>query len=292
VGSTPTSTGIVLPPVNNGQLNNTGFEFNVGYNGKFASQGTFRAGINGGYAKNEVVFINENPGAPDYQKQKGHSYGGYLVYKSAGAFLDQEDINKNTIDYSGVTGTLIPGDMKFEDVDGNGKIDGDDQVRLDKNITPTLNYGITFELRYKGFDFNILFQGASGAAIRIYTESGDIGNFLKHSYDNRWSIDNPSSEHPRLASRGDTYFTDGNFGNNTYYLFDKNYMRLKNIELGYNVPASLLNKISVSALRFFFNGLNVFTIDDMKVYDPEATQQGGTYYPQARVLNAGLTLTF
>ena len=182
--------------------------------------------------------------------------------------------------------------MKFEDINGDNKIDGDDRVRLDKNLTPTLNYGITFELRYKNFDFNVLFQGASGAAIRIQTESGDIGNYLKYSYDNRWSIDNPSSEHPRLASRGDTYFTGGSYGNNTYYLFDKNYIRLKNIELGYNLPASLLNKANISALRFFVNGLNLFTIDKMNVYDPEATVDSGVFYPQSRVINAGLTLTF
>ena len=289
---TPASAGITLPPINKGQLDNSGFEFWIAYNGKIANDWIFKAGINGGYAKNTVVTVPEIAGAPEYQLEKGHPFQAYLVYKSAGVFVDQEDINKNTIDYSDVTGTLIPGDMKFEDVNGDGKIDQDDRVRLDKNLTPTLNYGITFELRYKGFDFNILFQGASGAAIRIQTESGDIGNFLKYSYDNRWSIDNPSSEHPRLASRGDTYFTGGAYGNNTYYLFDKNYIRLKNIEIGYNVPANTLNKAGISALRFFFNGLNVFTIDKMKVYDPEATAQSGVYYPQARVLNAGFTLTF
>jgi hypothetical protein len=137
-----------------------------------------------------------------------------------------------------------------------------------------------------------LFQGATGALIGIRTESGDIGNYLKYSYDNRWSIDNPSSEHPRLASRGDTYFTGGSYGNNTYYLFNKNYLRLKNIELGYNLPENILNKAKISNLRVFVNGLNVFTIDKIKVYDPEATVESGVYYPQARVINAGLTLTF
>ncbi len=289
---TPASAGITLPPINKGQLDNRGFEFTVGYNGKIGRDWTFRAGINGGYAKNEVVVINDLVGAPEYQQFTGRPFGAYLVYKSNGVFKDQEDINKNTIDYSGVTGTLIPGDMKFEDVNGDGKIDADDRVRLDKTGTPTFNFGATFDLRYKGFDLSILFQGATGAAIRIQTESGDIGNFLKYSYDNRWSIDNPSSEHPRLASRGDTYFTGGNFGNNTYYLFDKNYIRLKNIELGYNLPESILNKVKLSNLRVFINGLNVFTIDKIKVYDPEATAQSGVYYPQARVINAGLTLTF
>ena len=293
-GSIPGSAGIDgrLPPVNAGRVDNKGFEFSLAYNTKIGRDLSLRAGVNGGYAKNKVVFMDEVPGAPSYQRQEGAPIGAYLVYKSAGVFRDQAEIDKESLDYSGVTGKLIPGDMKFEDVSGDGIINADDKVRLDKSNVPNFNYGITFELRYKSFDLNILFQGAKGAAIRIQTESGDIGNFLKYSYDNRWSIDNPSSEHPRLASRGDTYFTGGNFGANTYYLFSKNYIRLKNIELGYNLPAHLLAKLKVSNLRFFANGLNVFTIDKNKVYDPEATAESGVYYPQARVINAGLSLTF
>jgi hypothetical protein len=237
--------------------------------------------------------MDEIPGAPDYQHQEGKQMGAYLVYKSAGVFLDQADINKNTIDYSGVTGTLIPGDMKFEDVNGDGKITADDQVRIDKSLLPTFNYGATFEVRYKGFDLNILFQGASGAALRIQTESGDIGNFLQQHYQNRWSIDHPSSEHPRLASRGDTYFTGGNYGNNTYFLVDKDYLRLKNIELGYNLQPKILERAKISNLRVFLNGLNVFTIQDKNMpYDPESTVQSGVFYPQAKVFNGGITLTF
>jgi len=293
-GSTPASSGInsLLPPVNAGRVDNKGFEFTVGYNAKIGRDLTLRAGINGGYAKNKVIFMDEIPGAPVYQRREGKSIGGYLVYKSAGVFLDQADIDKNTINYTGVTGKLIPGDMKFEDVNADGKIDADDRVRLDESNTPTLNFGATVDLRYKGFDLSILFQGARGASIRIQTESGDIGNYLKYSHDNRWTIDNPSSEHPRLASRGDTYFTGGNFGFNTYYLFSKNYIRLKNIELGYNLSGNILEKIKISNLRLFVNGLNVFTIDKIKVFDPEATVESGVYYPQSRVINAGLSLTF
>jgi len=182
--------------------------------------------------------------------------------------------------------------MKFEDVDGNGKINADDAVRLDKGITPTFNFGATADLKYRNFDLSILFQGATGAALRIQTESGDIGNFLKYSNDNRWSVNSPSSVHPRLASRGDTYYTGGNFGNNTYYLFSKNYIRLKNIELGYTIPSAVTNRIKVSTARLYVNGLNVLTFDKMKVYDPEATAQSGVFYPQSRVINTGLSITF
>ncbi len=294
-GSTPASSGInsLLPPVNAGKVDNKGWEFNIGYNGKGANGFTYRFGINGGYAKNKVVFMDEIPGAPDYQRQEGRQIGAYLVYKSAGVFLDQADIAKNAVDYSEVTSSLIPGDMKFEDVNADGKINADDQVRIDKSLLPTFNYGATIELRYKGFDLNILFQGASGAALRIQTESGDIGNFLKSHHDNRWTIDNPSSEHPRLASRGDTYFTGGNYGNNTYFLIDKDYLRLKNIELGYNFQPAFLEKLKISNFRVFLNGLNVFTIDSSDMpYDPESTVQSGVFYPQAKVFNGGITLTF
>ena len=293
-GSTPSSSGInaLLPPVNAGKVDNKGFEFNLGYNGKAGNDLSFRAGVNGGYAKNKVVFMDEIPGAPSYQLQEGKPIGAFLVYNSAGVFRNQADIDANKINYSGVTGKLIPGDMKFEDVNGDGKITGDDQVRLEKNTVPTFNFGANLDLRYKGFDLNFLFQGAKGAAIRIQTESGDIGNFLKYSFDNRWSIDNPSSTDPRLASRGDTYFTGGNYGNNTYFLFSKDYIRLKNLEFGYTLPQSLIDKVKLGSLRVYLNGLNLITFTKQKVFDPEATNGAGTYYPQSRVLNAGVSVTF
>ncbi len=295
-GSTPASSGIssLLPPVNAGKVENSGFEFTLNYNGKPSKDVQFRVGLNGGYAQNKVVFLDEvkSKDIPDYQYREGKPLNSYLVFKSAGVFRDQADIEANKIDYSAATPKLVPGDMKFEDVNGDGKIDDKDAVRLDKGIQPTFNFGMTFELKYKNFDMNVLFQGATGAAIRIQTESGDIGNFLKYSYDNRWSIANPSSEHPRLASRGDTYYTGGNFGNNTYYLFDKDYIRLKNIEIGYRLPKALLDKFRISNARIYINGSNIFTIDKMKVYDPEATVSSGVFYPQSRVINTGLSISF
>ncbi len=293
-GSTPASSGInsLLPPVNAGKVDNRGFEFNLGYNMKPKNGFTLQAGINGGYAKNEVIFMDEVPGIPEYQKQEGKQIGGYLVYKSAGIFYDQADIEATNVDYSAVTSRLIPGDMKFEDVNGDGKIDADDQVRLDDNGIPTFQFGANLSMRWKGFDFSLLFQGATGSSIRIQTESGDIGNFLEFNHDNRWSIDNPSREHPRLASRGDTYYTGGNFGNNTYWLFSKDYIRLKNLEFGYSLPARLLDKISIRGLRIYFNAFNLLTFTKNDVYDPEATNSAGVYYPQSRVLNIGANVNF
>lgn len=293
-GSTPASSGInsLLPPVNAGKVDNRGFEFNAGYNLKASQDLKFRFAVNGGYAKNKVVFMDEVPGAPAYQLQEGKPIGAYLVYESDGAFLNTAEIDANKLDYSAVTGKLIPGDMKFKDINGDGKINADDRTRLDKNATPTFNFGSTIDVSYKNWDLSALFQGATGALIRFQTESGDIGNFTKYDYDNRWSIDKPSSEFPRLTSRGDAYYSGGNFGNNTRYLLSKDYIRLKNVELAYNVPAKLLSKAKISGLRIYMNGVNLFTIDKHKVFDPEAEAGGGVYYPLTRVINTGLSLTF
>ena len=293
-GSTPASSGIstLLPPENAGEVRNQGFEFALTYNGGQGSDLKWSAGVNGGFAQNEVIFLDEVPGAPDYQRQEGNPIGSYLVYEADGAFIDQAAIEANTVDYSAVTPQLIPGDLRFNDVNGDGKIDGDDQVRLNESLIPKFNFGATFRAEYKGFDFSILLQGATGAKLPIQTESGDIGNFLKYSHDNRWSIDNPSAVHPRLASRGDTYYTGGNFGNNTYFLFDKDYIRIKNIELGYNLTGGALESAGLENLRVFVNAFNLVTWAKQDIYDPEVENGSGTFYPQNRVLNFGFNVTF
>ena len=293
-GSTPASSGInsLLPPVNAGQVDNRGFEFAVAYNAPTTSAIRWRAGVNAGYAQNEVVFQDEIPGAPDYQLQEGRPIGGYLVYESDGAFIDQAAIEAEPLDYSAVTNQLLPGDMRFKDINGDGVIDADDRTRLNDNGTPTFNFGGNFSIAYGNFDLNVLFQGATGASIRVQTESGDIGNYLKWSHDNRWSIDDPSSEHPRLASRGNTYYTGGNYGNNTYFLFNKNYVRLKNLEIGYTLPTSLTSRFRIKGLRAYANGLNLATISANDIFDPEATASTGVYYPQNRLVNLGVNLTF
>jgi TonB-linked SusC/RagA family outer membrane protein len=293
-GSTPASSGIneLLPPVNAGEVENKGFEFNIGYNGKASNAFQWRFGVNGGYAKNKVIFMDEIPGAPDYQLQEGKPIGAYLVYQSDGVFLDQAEIDAENLDYSAVTGRLLPGDMKFQDMNADGIINGDDRVRINDNGTPTFNFGANLTASYKGLDVTALIQGATGSSLRVQTESGDIGNYLKWSHDNRWSIDNPSSEHPRLASRGDTYYTGGNYGQNTYWLFNKNYVRLKNLEIGYTLPEKFTDRFNIGTLRAYVNGLNLITFDSLNFFDPESTAGSGVYYPQTRIINLGINLTF
>ena len=293
-GSTPGSSGIsdLLPPVNAGKVDNEGFEFALNYYGGDADSFKWDVGVNGGYAQNSVVFLDEIPGAPDYQLQEGKPIGSYLVYESDGVFIDEAAISSNTLDYSAVKPQLEPGDMKFKDINGDGAINDLDQVRLDNSIVPNFNFGATFNASYKNFDLSVLLQGATGAKLPILTESGDIGNYLKYSFDNRWSPDNPSSVHPRLASRGDTYYSGGAYGNNTYNLYSKDYIRLKNVQIAYNFPKGMIDQFGLSAFRVYMSGLNLATWAAQDIYDPESTSNSGQFYPQQSIINTGFSLTF
>jgi len=291
-GSVPQSTGMTLPPENIGEVKNQGYDFNIGYNGDIGDF-SFSASVNGGYAQNEILFWDEAPGAPAWQRTTGRPMYTYQLYEYDGVFASQEEIDANTIDYSALTNTLRPGDMKYKDIYGpdgvpDGKITPDDQIRTDFTSNPTFQGGINLSANYKNFDLTVLFQGAAGAKLFVITESGSIGNYLLDTYENRWQIDNPSSVHPRIADRNNQWYST----NNTYWLRDADYLRLKNFEVGYNLPLDILERVGIGNMRVYANGLNLFTIDKLKVLDPESGSQSGQYYPQSRIINLGATVTF
>jgi hypothetical protein len=287
-GSIPQSTGMTLPPQNIGELDNKGFDFLVGYNAQVGDV-QLNLSVNGGYASNKIVFWDEAPGAPPWQRTTGKSMYTYLAYVYDGVFKDQAEIDSREINYSGVTNNLRPGDMKFKDINDDKIINADDRVRNNYNNIPKFQGGVNIGARYKNFDLTILFQGAAGAQVYIGSgEMGSIGNYLEDMYENRWTVENPSSEHPRIADRGNQYFSS----NNTYWLRSTDYIRLKNFELGYRIPAAYGSKLGLSTLRVYANGLNLFTIDRLQLYDPENANPSGQYYPQARVINVGLSVTF
>ena len=292
-GSVPQSTGMTLPPENIGEVKNEGFDFNIGYKGQ-VNEFKYNVSVNGGYAQNKILFWDEAPGAPDWQKTTGKPMYTYMLYEYDGVFESQEEIDANTIDYSELTNNLRPGDMKYKDLYGpegvpDGKITADDQVRTDNTNIPLFQGGLNIGASYKNFDLTILFQGAAGAKTWvIQNESGSIGNYLLDTYENRWQVDNPSSVHPRIADRNNQWYSS----NNTYWLRDADYIRLKNFEIGYTIPVNITERLGIGNARIYTNGVNLFTIDKLKVYDPESNSQNGQYYPQSRVINFGATVTF
>ncbi|HUH47299.1 MAG TPA: TonB-dependent receptor [Arenibacter sp.] len=262
--SLPALSGIIPPRQNFGEVENKGFDFIMGYNGNI---GEFNYGIsvNGGYAKNKILFNDEAEGSPLWQRQTGRPIDSNLVYGYDGVFATQADIDAETLDYSAIVNELRPGDMRYVDYDGDGAITPDDRYRTGKNEDPTFQGGINLTASYKNFDFSLLMQGATGGELFLaFWEAGTIGNYPSSSYNNRWTVNNPSDKHPRITDRADQYYSSGN----TYWRQNTNYMRLKNIELGYNFPEELIGMIGLDQFRFYINGSNLFTITD-SYFDPE-----------------------
>ena len=284
--SVPNSAGLMnlLPRENLGEVSNKGFDFGINYNTS-ARDVTFQVGLNGGYQKNEILFWDETPGIPEYQRSTGRPIGSGLYYQAIGIFRDSIALTKVPR-----MSNARPGDVIFEDVNKDGKIDANDRVRIEKSDIPKFTGGITFNLQYKGFDFAALIQGATGAVRYISTESGEIGNFLQSFAENRWTPQNPDATGPRTFNRGNEYWV-GNA--NTYFLHKTDYVRLKNIEVGYRLPAGVNRSLGIQNARVYINAFNLLTHSpDMKDFDPEIGTNSGQGYPLQKIINGGISVTF
>jgi len=281
--SVPASTGLELPQENIGKVTNNGFEFVIGYNSKIGELG-YHISVNGAHQKNKIKFWDETPGAPDYQKSTGRPINARLLYHAIGIFADQAAVDA----YPHWDGAQ-PGDIIFEDVSGDGKIDADDEIRYDKTEMPTFTGGLNIDLTYKNFYASVFFQGAAGAVVTHTTQSGLYGNFRADDVNGRWTSDNPNASKPRPWNNVDQYWFEFD-GNNTYFNMDNDYIRLKTLEIGYNTSKKFNDRMKIRGLKFFFNGSNLFTITKMKDFDPEAGS-GTYYYPLTKVYNIGFTLT-
>ncbi len=291
--SVPSSTGLTLPPENIGKVKNAGFEAVIGFHDQ-AGDLEYDLSVNGSYSKNKIVFWDETPGRPAYQLSTGNPMptdpnnpDNDLFYQAIGIFKDQAAVDA----YPHWAGAR-PGDVIFEDIGGpdgipDGKIDGLDRVRSDKNNFPRFIGGFAANLKYKQFDLAMLVQGAAGAVQYIRAESGEIGNYYKDFADNRWTPENTDATYPRAFNRDEEYWGSQR---NTFWLRSTDYIRLKNLEVGYSLPSTANAVLGIENLRFYVNGLNLLTIDKAKIIDPES--EAGTDYAPQRVITAGLTLTF
>lgn len=295
--SIPSTSGLTLPAENIGKVDNTGFDFKIEWSDNIGKDWRYSISATGGYAKNTIKFWDEAPGAPEWQKSTGHPMNTDLYYEYDGVFKDWDEINNtaNRPNYDGITkdADLRPGDMKFKDLDGDGKITPDDRYRSDRTNEPKWTYGITGNLQWKNFDLSVLFQGAADSWTKVYWEAGDIGNYPKYVYDKHWSIENPSNLYPRVNERSAYYWDGTAAGNNTYWMVNTNYIRLKNLELGWTLPKAWLAQTKlISYARIYVNGVNLLTFSPCKDIDPESTSSNATNYPQSKIINVGFTVTF
>jgi hypothetical protein len=281
---------LTLPRENIGKTKNQGFDLSLGYQNR-SNKFKYSISLNGGYAKNQIIFWDEAPGAPEWQRSTGkpipsdpNNVANDLYYEAIGIFKDQK-----AIDAYPHWSSARPGDIIFRDVNDDKKIDGNDRVRNSKNNVPRFTGGLNLKLTYNQFDLSVLFQGAAGAVQYIKTESGEIGNYLKDYYDNRWTLANPDASGPRTNISTAEYWDN----RNTYFLHSSDYMRLKNLELSYSLPTTLNKLLGITRARIYVSGYNLFTYSPhLKDFDPEMTDTQGQSYPVQRVLNFGANLTF
>ena len=281
--SVPVSSGLSLPAENIGKVKNRGFEAVISYRDQIGDL-KYNVSVNGSYSRNEIVFWDETPGIPEYQRSTGRPMGSELYYNSLGIFKDQAAVDA----YPHWEGAR-PGDIIFEDVNKDGKIDGLDLVRNEKNVMPRFTGGLNINMEYKQFDIAILIQGVTGSQLYIFPTSGEAGNYYKEFADDHWTPENTGSSNPRAYNWTQEYWASQP---STYWLRSTDYMRLKNLEIGYKLPARVNKFLKIDGLRFYVNGLNLVTIDKVKVQDPESDDTASRGYPLQRIFNAGLTLTF
>ncbi|MCG8305860.1 MAG: TonB-dependent receptor [Cytophagales bacterium] len=289
--SIPLTAGFEPPDENIGEVENKGFDFSFAFNDNINDHTSWRIGFNGGYAKNKILFWDEPPGRLPWQVSTGKPLGldarnpGLdLYYNAIGVFKDQAAVDA----YPSWPGAE-PGDVIFEDVNGDGEITVDDRVRSDKNNFPRFVGGITLGFTWKNLDLSILMQGAAGAEQYVKLSSGEFGNYLQDFFDGRWTAENPSSTKPRVYNRDDQYWAAQR---NTHFLRSTDYIRAKNVRLSYTFNPELLSKASIKYCQVFISAMNLFTWDKFKVFDPENSSNDLAAYPQRRLFNLGLNLTF
>ena len=278
------SAGFSPPDQNIGEVENKGFDLSLSYNHTVNKDMYWSIGFNGGYAKNKILFWDEPAGRLDWQISTGKPMGSQLLYNALDVFVDQAAIDA----YPSWPGAQ-PGDLRFEDVDGDGEITVDDRVRNDKSNFPTFVGGIPFTFGWKGFELYVMMQGAAGAEQYLYIQSGEFGNYLHDFADGRWTPENPSSTKPRAYNRQDQYWISGR---NTHFMRSTDYIRAKNVKLSYTLPESVISKVGVKYAQVYINAMNLFTWDSYKVYDPENDDDDLSEYPQRRLFNVGVNLTF
>lgn len=282
--SVPQTSGLSLPRENIGEVSSWGFDGSLTWRDQVNNDFFYDITLNAGWATNKIKYWDEAPGAPEWQQSTGAKMETGLYYNVLGVFRDQEHVDS----YPSWPGAR-PGDLIFEDTDGDGVITANDRIRIERNDVPEWTGGVTFSGSYRQFDFTVFFQGAAGASQYIQTESGEFGNYFQEFAEERWTPDNPDAEGPRAFSRTEEYWIANP---NTYFFRKTDYLRLKTLEIGYNLSPDITSRLGLQNLRLYANGFNLLTWDTFNLMDPEASNQSGAYYPQKRVFNIGLSVTF
>jgi len=282
----PAYTGLVLPSENIGIVENKGIELELSHLNTVNSKFSYKLGGNISFARSNVVDVSEAQDVPEYQKAEGHILGAGLHYEAIGIFRTQEELDSKPA-YPGST----VGDLIYKDVNEDGLINNADMVRMDKSVIPEITYGFNFSARYGNFSLFGHFAGQGRAWWYIHQHARVDQNGLKELLENRYTPGSMDSKYPwipQFAAVG----TDISGMSSTMWLQNAAFLRLKTLDLSYNLPESLLERYNILGARIFLNGSNLLTFSEIKWFDPEGSNQRGLFYPQSKVYNLGVQIQF
>ncbi|MET7000369.1 TonB-dependent receptor [Chitinophaga defluvii] len=291
-GTVPTLIGVsasTLAPANIGVVENKGYEIELNYNKAITKKLSIITKLNLNYADNLILFNDEIQLNEDYAyryRNTGYQIGQQWGYQVTGFFKDQEEIDKSGLTYQGQYPR--PGDFIYADLNADGIIDNRDMMPIGSSTLPKYNWGGAVSITYGNLDVSFLFQGAFKATGQFNPwELDDFRERHLHAWTPERAESGYEILYPALSLRPSSSQTS-----NTFFNENKSFIRLKNAEIGYNLPASLINKLSIRSVRIYANGLNLFTWDKMvqKDWDPELNNKSA--YPVYRVVNFGITAMF
>ncbi|SFE55248.1 SusC/RagA family TonB-linked outer membrane protein [Sunxiuqinia elliptica] len=299
----PGYVGKGAPIANAGDMENSGLEFELGYRGS-AGDFSYSISANATYLKNKLIDMGNDSGEAIYESAGASGVGSYVKgmngevfpyfygYQTDGLIQNQAEAEA----YNSLYGeNAQPGDVRFVDLNGDESITDDDKTKIGKGM-PDWTYGLTVGVEWKQFDFNMFWQGSLGNDIFDFSQRGDIPAMNRPSWIlDRWTGEGTSTSIPRMTNQN----SNRNWRSSDLYIKDGSYARLKNIQLGYSLPSSLLQKAAISRLRVFVSAENLVTITDYDGFDPEIASGGYTtigidrgIYPQSRTIIIGANITF
>ncbi len=284
-----------LPPVNIGVVRNRGLDMELTYRTRSANDWNFSVSGNMTYARNKIIFMDEEPRQFDYQYRTGYPVGQPFGLVSIGFFESMDDINGSPRQTFVSQESLRPGDIKYQDINQDGVIDANDLVAIGYNgAVPELMFGLSSRISYRSVDFSFLLQGAARSSVfldnfPVWEFRGGNGKAVRWHLD-RWTSETaPTATYPRL-------FVGDNSNNqrlSTFWMRNRDYLRLKNVELGYTLNNNFIKNLRIQNIRLYANAYNLFTWDVVKIADPEMPSgDGGDHYPQQRVINFGVSANF
>lgn len=295
----PIYTGLVLPHENIGIIENRGFEISLSHRNNTPSTDQISYTISGnvGYAKNKIIDISEPQDMPDYQKAEGSMIGTQLLYEAIGIFRTQEEVDSNPV----MPGTKV-GDLQYRDINNDGTINAADRVRQDKGSIPEFTFGLNATLTYKSFSLFANFAGQTRAWTYFHKHARTTQNSLRDLLLNRYVPGSMDSKYPILPQEDGAGEGEVSGMPSTFWLQDASFLRLKTLQIDYSLPEDILSKVGLSSIMLFVNGSNLFTFSEIEWFDPEGTPQAsehngfsystGSFYPQTKVYNVGVNITF